>query len=129
MKLEDDTFELYAAKHYDNVHCHDISEFEDDLKRFYYIKKLFNKYLKTGDLKERLVLNHLIIVYNCFGVNATNMLFLKLEGFHSCLKPFLKHISFLPTYVEYNNKIVFTDRIETDKTIEAALERLNKNDN
>jgi len=60
-------FVLYAAKHYDNPGCESIEEFHDDLNRFKYIKRLFTKYQETGEIKERLVLNHLIALYNLFG--------------------------------------------------------------
>ena len=89
MKLEENTFTLYATKYYDNPHCNSIEEFEEDLKRLSYIKKLFAKYKQSGDINERLVLNHIIVIYNCFGSNGTNMLFMKLEKFHDILIPFV----------------------------------------
>ena len=77
MKLTESTFLLYAAKYYENPHCSDISEFEEDLKRLQYLRKLFSRFKQTGELKERLILNHLIILYNCFGTETTNILFMK----------------------------------------------------
>ena len=59
-QLTESNFLLYAAKHYDNPQCMDIEEFQDDLKRINYIKKLLNKYKTTGELKERLIINHII---------------------------------------------------------------------
>lgn len=117
LKLGESTFLLYAAKHYDNPHCHDISEFEEDLKRFQYLRKLFGRYKQFGDLKERLVLNHLIIIYNCFGINATNMLFMKLEEYHEYLKPFVEYLNFMPDYIEYNDKIIYANKILSDPII------------
>ena len=61
--LDNSNFLLYAAKHYDNPQCFDTKEFYDDLKRFKYLKRLFNRYKETGDLKERLIINHLQILY------------------------------------------------------------------
>ena len=77
----------------------DESEFFDDLKRFKYLKRLFNKYQETGDLKERLILNHLVVLYNLFGEGATRMLFFKLRDHHDILKPFLVLLSRLPEKV------------------------------
>lgn len=76
-KLTEDNFIRYAMNHYDNPGCHSIIEFEDDLRRFLYLKKLFNRYTYEGDLKERLILNHIIVLYNIFGSALTDMLFLK----------------------------------------------------
>ena len=117
MKLGESTFLLYAAKYYDNPHCHDISEFEEDLKRFQYLRKLFGRYKQFGDLKERLILNHLIIIYNCFGTNATNMLFMKLDEYHDNLKPFVEYLNFMPDTIEYNDTIIYTNKITSDPII------------
>lgn len=121
MKLEESTFLLYAAKHYDNPHCHDITEFEEDLKRFQYLRKLFGRYRQCDDLKERLILNHLIIIYNCFGINATNMLFMRLEEYHDYLKPFVEYLNYIPAVVEYNDRIIHTDSIDGDQDIKNKL--------
>ena len=121
LKLEESTFLLYAAKHYDNPHCHDVSEFEEDLKRFQYLRKLFGRYKQFGDLKERLILNHLIIIYNCFGTNATNMLFMKLDEYHEYLKPFVDYLNYLPERIDYNNTVINTSKIISDPQI---LEKL-----
>jgi len=114
MKLGESTFLLYAAKHYDNPHCSDIVEFEEDLKRFQYLRKLFSRYKQTGDLKERLILNHLIILYNCFGVDATNMLFMKLDEYH-------EYLNFMPAYIEYENERIHSRHIKSDQVIEETL--------
>lgn len=90
-------FVLYAAKHYDNPGCESLEEFYDDLNRFKYIKRLFTKYHETGEIKERLVLNHLIALYNLFGaIPTTRMLFLKLDGDWELLKPFLIYLGYMP---------------------------------
>ena len=54
-QLDDSNFMLYAAANYDNPQCYDTDEFYDDLKRFKYLKRLFNRYKETGELKERLI--------------------------------------------------------------------------
>lgn len=97
--INDVNFLLYAAKHYDSPFP-DTLEFYEDLKRIVYIKRLFNIYVEKKDLKERLVLNHLIILYNVFGYHVTPMLFLKLQGHESILKTFLTFLSKMPDTVE-----------------------------
>lgn len=124
MRLEDSTFLVYAANNYDNIQCHDIAEFEEDLKRFQYLRKLFGRYKQDGDLKERLILNHIVIIYNCFGRVATDMLFMKLEGFHENLKPFIEYLNYLPPSVTYNGKCINTDIIVSDRTITLKLKEL-----
>ena len=79
-KLTDKNFLLFCAAHYDNYQYHSTEEFYEDLNRFKYIKRLFSRYEETGELKERLILNHIIILYNLFGVPATTrLLFFKLN--------------------------------------------------
>lgn len=124
-KLDEISFVLYAAKHYNNPGCLDTDEFFNDLKRFKYIKRLLNKYHETGDLKERLILNHIIILYNVFGVTAaTRMLFFRLDGLYNYLKPFLAFLGYLPKRVEnigIFGKDVNCSEIESDKNIEKVL--------
>ena len=97
-KLNDDNLILYAAKQYYNPTCIDAEEFHEDLNRFKYIKRLVNKYIESGKISERLILNHLIIVFNAFDIKPT----LKIMEFKfderqwEVLKPFLvflKHIN------------------------------------
>ena len=99
------TFELndanllnYAMKHYDNPECKSVEEFQEDLTRTKYIKRLFRKYKTSGELKERLLLNHIIIFYNVFGIEAaTNILFFKIEEeFWPLLKTFLVFLDMFP---------------------------------
>lgn len=97
--IDESNFLLFAAKNYDNPQCHDILEFQDDLQRFKYLKRLFSKYEETGEIKERLVLNHLIVLYNVFGIEATRMLFFKLNEYHRYLKPFLVLLNKMPEVV------------------------------
>jgi len=99
-KLDESNFLLYAARHYENPQCYDTIEFYDDLKRIKYIRRLFNIYQESGELKERLILNHIIILYNVFGViPATRMLFFKLFEHKEQLKPFLVFLNFMPLSV------------------------------
>jgi len=93
---------LYAANHYDNPHFFDTIEFYEDLSRFKYLKKLFSRYEESGEINERLVLNHLTIIYNVFGVEATTrLLFLKMDNYGKYLKPFLLLLNYLPDII-YN---------------------------
>ena len=121
MILTESTFLLFASKHYDNPQCSDISEFEEDLKRFQYLRKLFGRYRQDADLKERLILNHLIIVYNVFGPEATNMLFMKLLEFHDCLKPFVEYLNYMPAIIQYDDVSLGKDNIDSDESIEILL--------
>ena len=100
-KLDDSNFLLYAAANYDNQQYYDVSEFNDDISRFKYLKRLFYRYDKKDELKERLILNHLIIIYNVFKVNsATRMLFFKIEKeYWSYLKTFLVYLNYMPDTV------------------------------
>lgn len=124
-QLDETNFLLYAAKHYDNPSCFDTLEFYEDLNRFKYIKRLLSRYDETGDLKERLILNHIIILYNLFGIPATTkMLFFKLKEYHHYLIPFLSLLNFLPERVigiGIENRIININEIIPDAKIEAVL--------
>lgn len=124
MILTESNFLVYAAKHYDNPHCSSTEEFEDDLKRFQYLKRLFNRYENSGELKERLILNHIIILYNCFGLAATNMLFLKLNEHHSYLKPFLLKLNYMPEIIEYDQYKIPSSNIPLDEKIISVLRNI-----
>ena len=121
MKLTESTFLLFASKYYDNPNCTDTVEFYEDLKRFQYLRKLFGRYKQDNDLKERLILNHLIVIYNIFGPEATNMLFMKLHEYHEFLKPFVVYLNFMPSVVSYDEYVIHKDSIESDKYISELL--------
>jgi len=121
--LDDENFILFAAKHYDNPQCYDSEEFYDDLKRFKYLKRLFGKYEESGELRERLILNHLIILYNVFGDTATKMLFYKLEDYYSYLVPFLVLLHRLPERVNVG-KTIYTSDIALDMHIVEVLRKI-----
>ena len=97
-KLDDNTYIMFAMKHYENPQCMGMDEFQEDLNRIKYIKRLFRKYKKNGVLRERLLLNHIIIFYNVFGIDAgTRILFYKIEEeMHSLLKTFLVFLNYIP---------------------------------
>lgn len=96
MKLSNDNFILYAMHHYDNPQCHSIEEFEEDLRKFLYLKKLFSRYKNNDELRERLILNHIIVLYNIFGDAATDMLFFRLDEYESELATFLVYLNRMP---------------------------------
>ena len=96
--LNEKNFLLYAMKEYNNPQCTEVEEFNDDLKKIKYIKRLLNQYVSEGVLKERLLLNHIIIFYNVFPpAAATRILFFKIEErFWPILKPFLFYLKLMP---------------------------------
>ncbi len=100
--LDDSNFVIFAAKYYDNPQCTNTSEFLNDLNRFKYIKKLLTKYHSAGDLKERLILNHLIVLYNCFDQHTTKMLFVKMPEYKKYLVPFIEYLGRMPINVFYD---------------------------
>tara|TARA_R110000764_G_scaffold190918_1_gene276180 strand:- start:136 stop:522 length:387 start_codon:yes stop_codon:yes gene_type:complete len=97
LQLNEDNFLLYAIKNYHSPGSMGMSDLESDLKKFKYIKRLLNRYQKTGEISERLVLNHLVILYNVFGDATTDMLFYKLDKeFWSDLKTYLVYLHRMP---------------------------------
>jgi hypothetical protein len=79
MFVSEGSFLQHAMHHYDNPQCCSVEEFDEDLKRFLYIKKLFTRYKLNNELRERLILNHLIVLFNVFGDEATKLLFYKID--------------------------------------------------
>jgi ribosome-interacting GTPase 1 len=100
--LTEENFLMFAMREYNNMQCTDVEEFYDDLKKVKYIKRLFNIYKNDGQLKERLILNHLITWYNVFPVQAgTRILFYKIEEhFWPMLKTFLIFLDRMPDKIE-----------------------------
>ena len=126
-KLDESNVLLYAAKHYENPQCFDTVEFYDDLKRFKYIKRLFKIYKDTGDLREQLILNHIIVMFNLFGSTAaTRLLFFKLSEYYDYLKPFLEFLNYMPDKIiniGIQSTLIDSKDIVSDKLI---VERLGK---
>jgi hypothetical protein len=118
MRLTSKNLVLYAAQNYYNPTCIDSDEFFEDLKRFKYIIRLLNRYRDTGILNERLILNHLIVVFNVFGYEAgLNMLELKIKEEHwHVLKPFLIFLKAI--------KNDWYTNIEMDKNAIEALRKI-----
>ena len=96
--LNSDNFMMYAMKEYKNPNCKNIEEFNEDMNRIKYLKRLFKKYKSSGVLRERLILNHIIIFYNIFDLeSATRLLFSRIEhDLHPYLKTFIVFLNNLP---------------------------------
>jgi len=110
VELNEDNFLLYAIKSYYNPGSMGISELEDDLKRFKYIKRALNRYQKLGETNERLILNHLVVLYNLFGDATTDMLFFKLEEkYWTDLKTYLVYLHRMPLETVVSEGIHETD--------------------
>ena len=126
-KLTDNNFLLFCAQHYDNSRYVSTEEFVEDLNRIKYIKKLVTRYVESGDLKERLILNHIIILNNCFGPEALcKILYLKLNTQMKYIKPFLILLNLLPENIfNVNDEIVIdTNLIEMDQFIVNKLRKV-----
>ena len=122
--LNEGNFLMYSMKEYNNIQCVDIEEFYDDLKKIKYIKRLFNIYLNDGQLKERLILNHLIVFYNVFPIQAgTSILFYKIEEqFWPMLKTFLIFLERMPDKIEsIRGKTILSTDIKLDEGIVTRL--------
>lgn len=118
--LNDKNVVAYMIMSYNNPQCIDLEEFQDDMKIPKYIKRLINRYTTTGELKIRLMLNHIISFYNVFGNEAaTRILFLKMdEDDYSILKTFLIYLNRMPEKIElihgkniYNSDIPISDNL------------------
>jgi len=120
--INDENFMFYASQIYDNPQCLSEEEFDEDLNRIKYIKRLFYRYEKTGELKLRLILNHIIILNNVFGSEGcSRLLFYKIdEKYYSYLKSFLRYLEYLPNIIPELN----LETICTDHRVDEHLERL-----
>ena len=124
--ITEENYMLFAMKVYENPQCKSMNEFHEDMNRIKYLKRLFKKYKSTGVLRERLILNHIIILYNVFGVEAaTRILFARLDKeLHPILKTFLVFLHMFP------NKIPEIDlvSIPLDKRITDRLRNFDKDE-
>ena len=121
--LNDDNFLIYAVKAYDRPNCI-MSEFKDDMKRFNYLKRLFKRYRRFDELRERLVLNHLVVLCNVFGPEiASRMLFFKLtKEDYPALKTYLLFLSVMPEKVRsINGQDIQSSEIPVDLKIAEVL--------
>jgi hypothetical protein len=124
--LNEDNFVMYAVKCYTSPSCL-MSEFEGDLKRTKYLKRLFRRYKATKNIKERLILNHIILLNNVFGPEATTrILFFRIdEKDYDSLKTFLLFLNILPkTVMGIRGKNIDTDLISVDMRIADILRKI-----
>jgi len=117
-ELNEDNFILFAIKNYYNPKCVDVDEFYEDLNRFKYVKRLLNRYLETGKLSERLILNHMVIIFNSFDVDSSlKMLEYKFDHEHwKVIKPFL-------LFLRYISVADYPD-VEIDNYVTEALRKI-----
>ena len=125
--LNDDNFLLYAMKFYENPQCLSESDFNNDLKILKYVKRLFNRYERTQVLKERLMLNHLIMLGNVFPVKVlVRILFLKIPvQYWSELKTFLIFLNYMPEKIEsINGRSIISSDIQINLDIANKLREI-----
>ena len=126
-KLTDKNFLLYCAANYGNIQYSSTEDFIEDLNRLKYIKKLITRYIDSGDLKERLILNHIIVLNNCFGPTVLNrILYLKLKHQMKYVKPFLILLNILQNEIRNidDETVIYTDAIDMDENIVAKLRKI-----
>jgi len=98
-ELNDDNYLLFAIKFYDNPHAVTREDFEEDLKKIKYVKRLLRRYINSNTLKTHLILNHLTVLFNVFGDAAVPLLFFNLEeDLWSSIKSFLVFLNKLPEF-------------------------------
>jgi len=125
--LNEKNYLHFAMKYYDNRQCTSVEEFNEDLNKIKYVKRLFNRFLETGELRTNLILNHLIVIYNVFeNEAATRMLFFRVEKkFYSILKPFLIFLNRLPEKVKgIDGEEIQTNHIPLNETTIKELRKI-----
>ena len=127
--LNEKNYVHFAMKYYMNNQCTSVEEFNEDLNKIKYVKRLFNRFLETGELRTNLIMNHLIVIYNVFETEAaTRMLFFKVEKrFYSILKPFLLFMERLPKIVKgIDGKDVVVNDIPLNEMTVKELRKIEK---
>jgi hypothetical protein len=125
-ELNDENFMIYAMKCYETPHCV-MSEFEGDIKRTKYLKRLFRRYKVTKSLKERLILNHIILLNNVFGPEPTaRILFYRIDKRdYDILKTFLLYLNIMPDVIKgINGKNIKSDEIPLDMNVADTLRKI-----
>ena len=119
-ELNKDNFTIFAIKYYDNPTVSTSEEFNEDLKRFKYVKRWLKKYHESGDMNSHLLLNHIIIIFNCWNDAAVPMFFYKTESeYWPYLKSFFMYLNRLPSYPPSG-----IDNIPADESILSMLKGL-----
>lgn len=126
--LTEDNFEFFAIKNYDDPNCSGVHEFREEMLRFKYLNRLLNKYEENGEMKENLVLNHLVVLFNIFNDAALNMLFYRVAERHwPILVPFLIFINRMPEEVHVSStRTVHDSDIRIDMNVVNRLRSFNK---
>ena len=125
--LNEKNYVHFAMKYYMNNQCTSVEEFNEDLNKVKYVKRLFNRFLETGELRTNLIMNHLIVIYNVFENSAaTRMLFFRVEKkFYSILKPFLIFLNRLPEKVKgIDGEEIQTNHIPLNETTIKELRKI-----
>jgi len=97
-KLTNKNFQAFALKHYDDPQCEDVADFQEDLRRIRYLKRLLFRHHEYGEVRERLMLNHLICLFNVFGYDACmRMLQFKIQedAYWSSIKTMLLYMGYV----------------------------------
>lgn len=125
--LSKENIDIFSESCYKNPQCLSAEDFYEDMNRIKYVKRLFNKYNRGGEIKTRLILNHIIAFYNVFEKrDATRILFFKMEENYWCLlKTFLLYLSYMPEIVHgVNGRNILSDEIDIDNYIFRELENI-----
>jgi len=125
--INNDNFLLFCAKHYETKFSTSTAEFQEDVNRIKYIRRLLQRYGQSGKIKERLVLNHIIILSNVFTPPiCSKILLFKLSEQSKYLKPFLVFLGILPDKIENigEHPIIYTDTMEMDMGLVEILRKL-----
>ena len=123
-KLTEENYQIYAMQHYDNQECNSVEDFYEDINRIKYVKRLFRRYVKKDELRERLIINHIVSLSNVFGVEpATRLLFFKIENeLLPILKTFLVLLSYMPERLK-DPEVISSD-IPLDERIVNTLRKI-----
>jgi|TARA_Y100000310_G_C20296259_1_gene629544 hypothetical protein len=123
-KLTEENYQIYAMQHYDNQECNSVEDFYEDINRIKYVKRLFRRYVKKDELRERLIINHIVSLSNVFGVEpATRLLFFKIENeLWPILKTFLVLLSYMPERLK-DPEVISSD-IPLDERIVNTLRKI-----
>lgn len=120
--LTEKSFVLYAARYYQNPACLDIEDFEEDMSRFKYIRRLLTQYKEGGPLRERLILNHMIVIYNVFGAYpGARMLLFKFQDVLPLIMPFMAALNKLPDRTQIGHEDLVAADIVWDQNVIKSL--------
>jgi len=125
--LNEENIDDFSEKSYRNPQCVCVEDFYEDMNRIRYVKRLLNKYKKGGELKTRLILNHIICFYNVFDkYSATRIWFFKIEKVYwPVLKTFLEYLSLMPVVIySVNGENIISENLEIDEKVLKDLENL-----